>query len=128
MASKDINENKESGTYWNKCSNYGLLHPWKLRLIKDEGYAAFSLKKFEPGDLILTEFPTVSVLGWHPYNDEQLEQIENRVKLLVEDESKAFYNLANVYPEYESTAAGIFMTNSFDMTDSPNGLESGLTI
>jgi SET domain len=95
--------------------------PWELKQLEGRGYCAFALKDFKAGDLILTESPTVWAPGHHPFNEEQIRVIEDRVKALSEDDQQAFYAMANVYPELPSRCAGIFMTNSFDMVDSPHG-------
>jgi hypothetical protein len=70
----------------------------------------------------LIETPTVWVHGHHPFTEEQVCEIEKRVSALDEVERIEFYRMENVYKDDQaSAAAGIFMTNSFDMTNSPNG-------
>lgn len=73
------------------------------------------------GSFILCERPTIWAHGHHPFNDLQIQHIEERVELLNEIDRKAFFEMANVFPEIRSEAAGIFMTNSFDMADSEEG-------
>jgi hypothetical protein len=94
--------------------------PWELRSLEGRGFCAFSLRSFDAGELILVERPTVWIHGHHPFNEDQLEEIEDRVGALPEIEREAFYAMANVFHDVP-IAAGIFMTNCFDMTDSPNG-------
>lgn len=95
--------------------------PWVLQDLGDKGYAAFALKRFEKGDLIVTERPTVWVKGHHPFDEVQVEEIEKKVAELDEVDRKAFYEMANVFPEAPTQATGIFMTNCFDMTNAPHG-------
>eukprot|EP00607_Mallomonas_marina_P001165 CAMPEP_0182430106 /NCGR_PEP_ID=MMETSP1167-20130531/36929_1 /TAXON_ID=2988 /ORGANISM="Mallomonas Sp, Strain CCMP3275" /LENGTH=290 /DNA_ID=CAMNT_0024614775 /DNA_START=144 /DNA_END=1013 /DNA_ORIENTATION=- len=124
-------ENDNSGyihgtTFWGKASNYGDTYPWVTRYMESRGFAAFSTRSFQLGELVCAELPTVKVSGWHPYSQKQIEEIESNVKKLSPLESVVFYDLANEYSEMPSKAAGIFMTNSFDLTDSPAGQESGM--
>jgi hypothetical protein len=78
------------------------------------------------GDIICTERPLTWVHGHHPFNDEQIAEIDQNVAALNEEERVALLSMANVWPEISSPGAGIFMTNSFDMTDSPNGDSCGM--
>ena len=100
--------------------------PWTLRSIPGQGYAAFATRDFAAGELILVERPTVWVHGHHPFTATQVEEIERKISLLSDPDRQAFYAMANVYhptdPEcFGSSAAGIFLTNSFDMVDAPHG-------
>eukprot|EP01036_Dinobryon_divergens_P052499 gene52499-70199_t len=113
-------------TYWEHVKYNGDMAPWTLRVIDNQGFASFSNHRYEAGVEICRELPTVTVMGWHPYTASQIDQIEERVVTLPSEDKEAFYAMANVFPEHSSVAAGIFMTNSFDMTDSPNGIESGM--
>lgn len=113
-------------TYW-KCTTVDPDNPpWELRYQHGKGYAAFSLKKFSKGDHILTERPIISVRGHHPFSPEQIIEIERKLSELTTDEQQAFDAMSNVFPEVASSGAGIFMTNSFDMTDSPDGPSCGM--
>ena len=87
----------------------------------DKGFAAFALRKFEKGDLILTEKPTTWVHGHHPFDSTQVAEIEEKVGALSEEDRRAFYDMSNVFPEAATKATGIFMTNCFDMTNAPHG-------
>ena len=107
-------------TSWIKAS-FDEEPPWEIRELPGRGYAAFALRRFDKGDLIMSEMPTVWVHGHHPFDKTQLAEIEDKVGALPEADQKAFYEMANVFPEAPSAAAGIFMTNCFDMTDSPHG-------
>jgi hypothetical protein len=118
-------------TYWGRCSFNGPLPPWELRNIPGKGYAAFALQRFAKGSLhmlqvmiqhffiitvvqgeiILREYPTVWIHGHHPFNESNIKEIEKRIGDLSLEENQAFYNMANVFPESECVAAGIFMTN-----------------
>ena len=100
--------------------------PWTLRSIPGQGYAAFANRDFAAGDLILTETPTVWVQGHHPFTATQVDEIERKISLLSEQDRLAFYAMANVFNDRDkecwgSAAAGIFLTNSFDMVDAPHG-------
>lgn len=95
--------------------------PWTLKLVDGRGFVAIATRKIEAGEYVLTEFPTVWVHGWHPFDSDQVEEIESRVEALDENDKTAFYSMANVFPEARTAAEGIFMTNCFDMTDSPHG-------
>lgn len=95
--------------------------PWEIRDLGSKGYAAFALKRFEKGDMILRERPTAWVYGHHPFDDAQVEDIERKVEELDEVDRKAFYEMANVFPEAPTAATGIFMTNCFDMTNAHHG-------
>ena len=118
---------KTQQTYW-RCTDTEediapvSSRPWELRWQgPHRGHCAFSLRSFVRGELILTERPLVSVPGHHPFNAEQVEEIDRRVAALSDNERSAFFEMANAFPDAPSVAAGIFMTNSFDMTDSPFG-------
>ena len=108
-------------TYWGRSKYPSALPPWELRIVPGKGFAAFALRRFEQGELICTELPTVWVQGHHPFSPEQVDDIEARVAALSEEDRRALYDMANVFPEAATCAAGIFMTNSFDMTDSAHG-------
>ncbi len=102
------------------------------------------------GDLVLKEKPTVTCSGHHPFTNLQLSEIQRNIELLSSPDRKAFFAMANSIPEPQKLpraalssqlnmrldasstkpsqfedhvieAAGIFITNSFDMTDSPLG-------
>ena len=51
------------------------------------------------GDLILTESPTVWVDGHHPFNQKQIVEIEGKTQNLSAYDKKAFFDMANVFPE-----------------------------
>lgn len=52
--------------------------------------------------------------------------MEEKASTLEEEERTALMAMANEFPEIPSAVAGIFMTNSFDMTDSPHGTAAGM--
>ena len=114
-------------TYWGRTQfppgNDAASPPWVLREIEGKGFAAFATRRFEMGELICTELPTVWAPGHHPFSAAQVAEIEARVSGLGDEERGAFYAMANVFPvpDAATRAAGIFMTNAFDMTDSPHG-------
>ena len=100
--------------------------PWTLRAIPGQGFAAFATRDFVAGELILIESPTVWVHGHHPFTATQVDEIERKISLLSDQDRQAFYAMANVYNTtdqecFGSSAAGIFLTNSFDMVDAPYG-------
>lgn len=112
-----------------------LIYPWELREVAPGNFAAYATKRFDEGDVILLENALVTVRGWHPFTlDQQLEIEENLSRLDNQLDYDAFYDLANVFESHTvedvrqdggktllTRAAGIFMTNCFDMTDSPMG-------
>ena len=59
----------EGQTYWDNCrwDASESSPPWVLRKTGDSGYAAFALRNFKKGDLILTEKPLVIVRGDDEY-------------------------------------------------------------
>jgi hypothetical protein len=107
-------------TSWLKAVSPSNDPPWELRYFEGRGFCAFALRAFKPGDLIIIEAPTVWVHGHHPFNELQLVEIQHKVDQLAEGDKAAFYELANAFSE-EPVAAGIFMTNCFDMVDSLHG-------
>ena len=114
-------------TYWAKSTfDSGSGHPWELKEYPDGGYCAYSTRNFNQGDLILSEMPTITVQGHHPFTSKQIDEIENNIKALLEVERNAFYDMSNVFIDAPTLSAGIFMTNSFDMTDSPQGESCGM--
>ena len=108
-------------TSWLRVRYKGDQPPWAVKEVPGQGLAAFSTRKFNAGDLICIERPTTWVPGHHPFDEEQLAQIDERVAALAEDERDAFYAMSNAFPDAASPAAGIFMTNCFDMADAPHG-------
>jgi len=108
-------------TYWSKTFLPDGKQPWVLREVPGKGLAAFATRRFEAGELICREQPTVWVHGHHPFSSEQVAEIESRVGELQEQDKQAFYAMANVFPEAATPAVGIFMTNCFDMTESIHG-------
>ena len=101
--------------------------PWTLRSVPGQGFAAFANRDFVAGEFILIETPTVWVHGHHPFTATQVDEIERKISLLSDQDRQAFYAMANVFNEkkdkecFGSSAAGIFLTNSFDMVDAPHG-------
>lgn len=100
-----------------------VLPPWSLQYSPTKGYYAISNHNYKQGDVICIERPLVYILGHHPFTRDQSLEIDHRLSLLNDTERDAFYALANVYDDEGSISkgAGIFMTNSFDMTHSPLG-------
>jgi hypothetical protein len=83
---------------------------------------AYANRDFVPGERICSEFPAVWVYGHHPFTPQQVQNVIDKVEQLDEDDKRAFYEMANVFSSEEChPAIGIFMTNSFDMTDSIYG-------
>lgn len=107
---KEEKEEKED----NESNKSIILPPWSLEYIESKGYLAISNYFYKKGDLILKELPLTYCEGWHPFNNEQIENINKSINLLESNEKKAFYQMANVFHEYD-LCAGIYMTNSFDM-------------
>ena len=100
--------------------------PWTLRYEPDKGFSAFANRDFAAGELILIETPTVWVHGHHPFTSIQVDEIERKIALLSVQDRQAFSAMANVFSDtdkecFGSSAAGIFLTNSFDMVDAPHG-------
>ncbi len=109
-------------TSWLKVSEeYSRHPPWIVKEVPDKGLAAFATRRFEKGDIICVEKPTVWCSGHHPFDDLQLNEINEKIELLSSEDKEAFYAMSNAFPDAPSIAAGIFMTNCFDMTDSPHG-------
>lgn len=110
-------------TYWKRVRyNQDLGVPWSLKLIEGQGYAAFATRAFKKGEFICSEFPMLYCMGHHPFDEHQLEEIDNKVAKLSKEDQEAFYDMANVFLEDEpNRAAGVFMTNCFDMTESIYG-------
>lgn len=69
----------------------------------------------------MTELPLVLVNGHDPFTPAQLTEMEQSISRSSREEKDAFYSMANSRPDAPSIAAGIFMTNSFDMTHRPTG-------
>ena len=111
-------------TYWGCCWDEARSSPpWKLDYDTRVGYRAIALRRFQVGEIIVVERPLCWVHGHHPFTGEQLVEIEEIVSSLNKEKQKAFYEMANVYSidKNITEGAGIFMTNSFDMADSPHG-------
>lgn len=119
-------------TYWGKSSLLGedrlsssqihsLNQPWITREYENRGLCAFTTRSFVAGEIIVTELPLVLVNGHDPFTTEQLSEMETNISYLSNEEKDAFYNMANSRPDAVSQAAGIFMTNSFDMTHRSTG-------
>ena len=114
----------ERQTYWRRVrydeENGG--PPWVLRELPDRGLVAFATRDFSQGEWICSEFPVVWIQAHHPFSAKVVAEIEAKIDALpCEADKEAFYAMANVYDgssEQSSKAAGIFMTNSFDMTGS----------
>lgn len=124
FASKDVVSDSAANapqTYWNKTrySTYG--PPWTLKAENGRGMVAYSNYAFKAGDLICTECPTVWIYGHHPFNEAQMNEIDQKVSALCEEDKAAFFAMENVFVEEFPPAIGIFMTNCFDMTDSIYG-------
>ena len=117
---KEHEEDKDK-TSWIQCTYTGSTPPWELKELPGQGYAAFATRRFAQGDLICSELPTVWVHGHHPFDEHQVKQIEERVEALNIASKTAFYDMANMFPEAQTPAVGVFMTNCFDMTDAPHG-------
>lgn len=106
-------------TYWKRVRYDGDIEPWELREIPGKGYAAFATRSFKKGEWICTEFPVTWIHEHHPFNSQQLEEIDEKVDKMTEEDREAFLAMANVYNVDETAVnSGIFMTNCFDMTDS----------
>lgn len=124
MESEDGDGAEESGveTYWGHCTTGdGVTKitqanaPWRLVYEEGKGYSARSTKSYLRGDVICREKPVTWCHGWHPFTNEQINQIKGQVDQLPINERKAFHQMANVLPEIEEKSIGIYMTNSFDM-------------
>lgn len=107
-------------TYWRRVRYDASSPPWELRSEPNRGLVAYATRDFAPGELICVEFPVLWVAGHHPFNSEQMEDIQSKVDDLCDEDKDAFHAMANVFPELPA-AVGIFMTNCFDMTDSIYG-------
>ena len=120
-----VDKDDDSPMYWGHCNGVDPASPpWTLRLMEGRGYCAFAARRFEAGELILVERPTVWVRGHHPFTAAQVAEVERAVAALPAAERRAFDAMANVFAPAESggsTAAGIFMTNSFEMAGSMHG-------
>lgn len=47
----------------------------------------------------MTESPTVWATGHHPFTDNQIREIDEKVSLLPLEDREAFLDMANVFPE-----------------------------
>ena len=117
-------------TYW-RYTNYSNAPeeetPWELRYSEKTGYAAFARRRFKKGECIVVERPIVSVRGHHPFTEHQREEIAENVGKLDATDREAFFSMSNVFIEaVGGEEEGIFMTNSFDMVDSPQGPSCGM--
>lgn len=74
-----------------------------------------------PGEIICIEHPLVWIHGHHPFVQSQLEEMAEKVSMLVPEEKEAFFAMANSFTDASSLESGIFMTNCFDMTESIHG-------
>ena len=74
--------------------------PWEIRKVEGKGYATFALRRFEKGDWIMSEKPTVWVRGHHPFDEDQIADIEAKVEALCKPDKQSFYEMANVFPKY----------------------------
>ena len=52
------------------------------------------------GDLIMTEAPTVSVSGHHPFTLSQKMEIDSNIEKLSTEDKNAFFDMSNVFPEW----------------------------
>ena len=108
-------------TYWAYCKFEGDEAPWTTALVENKGICAFSSRNFLLGENICIETPLTLVSGHHPFSQHQIEEIEKNVSKLSDVDKSAFYAMANSHPSAQTLAAGIFMTNSFDMTNRETG-------
>jgi hypothetical protein len=51
------------------------------------------------GDLIMTEAPTVTVTGHHPFTPIQKQEIDDNIEELSVEDRDAFFDMSNVFPE-----------------------------
>lgn len=51
------------------------------------------------GDLLMTEAPTVTVKGHHPFTLHQKEEIDFNIEKLSTEDKNAFFDMSNVFPE-----------------------------
>jgi hypothetical protein len=51
------------------------------------------------GDLIMTEAPTVTVTGHHPFTPTQKQEIDDNIEELSVEDRHAFFDMSNVFPE-----------------------------
>jgi hypothetical protein len=107
-------------TYWERVSYEGTV-PWTLKAIEGKGFVAFSNRNFSAGEWICTEFPTVWIHGHHPFNNQQIADIQEKINKLDSNDKMAFMSMANSFSNEFHPYVGIFMTNCFDMTDSKFG-------
>ena len=105
-------------TFWGNTDygqDSGQPPPWTLRYEEGRGHFAVANRDFARGELICKEKPTTYTSGWHPFTAEQVATLNKDVEKLNEEERRAFFEMENVFEECDQ-AAGIYMTNSFDMT------------
>ena len=115
-------------TSWLRVHYHGDQPPWVTRDLPGRGLAAFATRRFRAGDWICTERPTTWVSGHHPFDLQQLAQIDERVAALEHQEKEAFCAMANAFPDAATPAAGIFMTNCFDMSNAAHGQSCAMCV
>jgi hypothetical protein len=112
-------------TYWGK-TDFGAKKelPWELQFREGMGYFAIASRDFAAGELICREKATTYTAGWHPFNEAQTKRINEDVAKLSDEEQRGFFDMANVFPECDQ-AAGIYMTNSFEIASSSSSTTTG---
>lgn len=74
----------------------------------------------------MVEQPTIWINGHHPFSVDVEARLEEKVTEMEEQDREAFFAMANSFPEVTCVPAAIFMTNSFDMSDHPDGDASAI--
>lgn len=95
--------------------------PWEMRHIEGRGFCAFATRRFAAFQFICSEFPVFWVHGHHPFNEHQINEINDKLDRLEKADRDAFHDMANEFREDHEPSVGIVMTNCFDMTNSIYG-------
>ena len=89
-------------TYWHRVrynNDDHQLPPWILKEVDKKGKIAIATRSFKSGDWICSEFPMVWVHGHHPFDPNQVDEIETKVLELCDEDRVAFYQMENVFKD-----------------------------
>jgi hypothetical protein len=109
--------------------NDGRSPPWRVVPVPNRGLASFATRAYVAGEVIFRENPLLWVPFHWPFKKKHLRIVEMRVGKLSDVDAAIFYASSNVYdvpPIAPSRAAGVFYTNSFDMTGAKHGESCGI--
>jgi hypothetical protein len=105
--------------------------PWSVIPVPNRGLASFATRNYSAGEVIFRENPLLWVPFHWPFKKKSERRIvAAKIAALSDVDRSIFWDSANVYdlPPDESTAAGVFYTNSFDMTGELHGVSCGIDL